>query len=190
MLTDRKQQIYLEYLGLYDGKIDGKKGPKHDAAIVALQKKYMPESEWDGKYGEKTDIVLVNAYRVKKYTKNFKLEEFKCKCNGRYCTGYPARLDIQLLKNLQSLRNEFGSVIVTSGLRCTKYNNKMTGSSKTSKHLKGKALDIAILPLTNSESGRKKVMAYFKKLPEYNYTYCNISGNYPNMGNAVHIDVK
>lgn len=38
--------------------------------------------------------------------------------------------------------------------------------------------------------GRKAIMSFWKTLKGYRYTYCNINGNYPNMGSAVHIDVK
>lgn len=190
MLSVRSRQKYLKYIGLYDGKIDGKDGPKTKAGVLALQKMYFPKKHQDGKYGKNTDILLVNALRVKKYAKNFKLEEFKCGCGGKYCTGYPEKLNIQLLKNLQAARTKYGATIVTSGLRCKKYNNSIVGSSKTSKHMDGKALDVAILPKTNSEKGRKELMNFFKKQPKHNYTYCNIGGNYPNMGNAVHFDVK
>ena len=191
MLSVRSRQKYLQYLGLYTGKIDGKEGAKTKGAYLSLQKAHFArKKDIDGLYGKNTDILLVNAYRVKKYAKNFSLAEFKCGCGCKQCTGYPEKLSVQLLKNLQSVRKEFGATIVTSGLRDKKYNSTMKGSSKTSKHMDGKALDIAILPLTNTESGRKKVMAFVKKLKGHNYTYCNIGGNYPNMGNAVHFDVK
>lgn len=190
MLTVKTRQKYLKELGFYTGKIDGIEGRLTKAAYLALQKKYFSNShEWDADYGKNTDILLVNAYRVKVYTKNFKLEEFKCECGGRYCTGYPVKLNAQLLKNLQKVRTAYGATTITSGMRCKLYNNSLVGSSPTSRHMDGKALDI-VNPKTQTEAGRKTVMKYVKKLKGHNYTYCNIGGNYPNMGNAVHFDVK
>lgn len=191
MLTVRERQEYLKELGFYTGKIDGIAGPLTKKAYRILQDKYfMRESDRDGLYGPNTDKLLQNAYRVKVYTDNFSLSEFKCECGGRYCTGYPVILNVQLLKNIQDVRDEFGQPItITSGMRCRPYNNSLAGSSSVSRHMDGKALDI-YMNRTRTEAGRKTVMAYWKKLPKYNYTYCNIGGDYPNMGNAVHVDVK
>ena len=191
MLTVRERQEYLKKLGLYTGEIDGSAGPLTRAAYKKLQDKYFTRAkDKDGMYGPDTDKLLQNVYRVEVYTKNFKLSEFKCDCGGKYCTGYPAILDVQLLKNIQTVRDYYKQAItITSGMRCKPYNNSLVGSSTTSRHMSGKALDI-FLDKTRMPSGRKEVMAYWKRLPRYNYTYCNIDGSHPNMGNAVHCDVK
>ena len=190
MLTVKERQTYLTNLGYYKGLIDGKECKDTKAAYKALQEDYFTrDKDKDGLYGPNTDILLVNAYFVKNYTKNFKLTEFKCNCKGKYCTGYPVKLDSQLLKNLQKVRIKYGPTTITSGMRCKKYNNSIAGSSSTSKHMNGKALDIYNAK-TTTLSGRRSVMDYWKSLPKYNYTYCNENGNYPNMGNAVHVDVK
>lgn len=189
MLALRTRQTYLKELGLYTGEVDGVVGPLTKKAYVLLQDKYFTrEADKDGLYGPNTEKLLINAYYVKKHTKNFTLDEFKCDCGGKYCTGYPVVLDEQLLKNIQTVRNKFGAITITSGMRCTNYNNSLVGSSRTSKHLKGKALDI-YNPTTRTLAGRTKVMNYWKQLPNYNYTYCNVNGSHPNMGNAVHVDV-
>ena len=190
MLTVKSRQTKLKKLGLYTGKLDDIEGPLTKAAYRKLQKKFFTRAEdIDGKYGYDTEKLLIDAYNVLVCTKNFKLSEFKCECGGRYCTGYPAKLSSQLLKNLQDVRDEFGPTTITSGMRCKTYNRSLAGSSSVSKHLDGKALDI-YNEGTCTESGRKEVMKFVKKLKGHNYTYCNIGGNYPNMGNAVHFDVK
>ncbi len=190
MLSIRTRQTYLKALGFYTGKVDGIEGTKTKAAYKALQKKhFIRKSDIDGIYGTNTEKLLKNAYRVKKYTKNFDLSEFRCGCDGKYCTGYPAELSIQLLKNLQKVRDKDGATTITSGMRCKTHNGLQKGSSKTSRHLSGKALDIRNAK-TASESGRKSVMAYVKTLSGHNYTYANIGGSHPNMGRAVHFDVK
>lgn len=190
LLSKKKRQEYLKYLNFYDGKIDGIVGEKTKKAYKNLQKAYFTrKADIDGKYGTNTDVLLRNAYNVKKYCKDFELEEFKCGCEGKYCTGYPVELNIQLLKNLQAVRDKFGSTTITSGMRCKKHNASLIGSSSTSKHKSGKAVDIKT-GLSKTVSGRKKIMSFWKTLPKWRYTYCNINGDYPNMGAAVHIDVK
>lgn len=190
MLSKKKRQEYLKALGFYDGAIDGIVGAKTKAAYIALQKKYFTRSkDIDGKYGNNTDILLQNAYNVKKYCPNFKLEEFKCGCKGKHCTGYPVVLNIQLLKNLQLVRERFGATTITSGMRCSKYNASLKGSSVLSRHKSGKAVDIKN-GTSATVQGRKSIMKFWKTLPKQRYTYCNTNGDYPNMGAAVHIDVK
>lgn len=189
MLSIKKRQTYLKALGYYKGEIDGKAGPLTKAAYKALQDDYFTRAaDRDGIYGKDTEKLLLNAYYVKTYTKNFRVEEFKCKCGGKHCTGYPVVLDIQFLKNLQSLRNEYGSINISSGMRCEKHNVAVGGSSG-SRHKKGKAADI-YNATTKTLAGRKRVMSSWKKLPKQRYTYCNENGNYPNMGSCVHVDVK
>lgn len=190
LLTVKQRQTRLKALGLYDGKIDGKNGNKTKAAYAKLQNKYfIRPRDKDGIYGKDTDILLRNAYAVKLYCKNFELPEFKCECGGRYCTGYPVKLNVNLLKNIQTLRNEYGSTTITSGLRCKPYNNSLVGSSTTSYHMKGKAVDFAN-QYSSTLAGRRKIMARWKKLPSAGYTYCNENGSAPNMGNAIHVQVK
>jgi hypothetical protein len=189
MLSVKKRQEYLKYLGFYNGDIDGIVGAKTKKAYLDLQKAYFTQkTDIDGIYGKNTDILLQNAYNVKLYCKNFKLEEFKCQCGGKYCTGYPVVLDIQLLKNVQAVREKFGSTNITSGLRCAKHNSAV-GGAFASRHKSGKAVDITNAT-SKTVSGRQTIMSFWKTLPKQRYTYCNINGDYPNMGSAVHIDVK
>lgn len=188
LLSVKNRQKYLKALGFYGGEIDGKVGAKTKLAYRAIQERYFTRAaDIDGLYGKNTDILLRNAYNVSVYCKNFKLEEFRCKCKDS-CTGYPQVIDTQLLINLQALRDAFGTLIVTSCLRCEAH-NKAVGGASSSRHVSGKAADIKC-PTTLSEAGRKSVMDYWKALSKYRYTYCNIGGNYPNMGTSVHVDVK
>lgn len=192
MITMYQRQKELIYLEMMTGKPKIISTKAYRNAVLKLQEKYFrSKKEKDGAYGTKTDILLRNAYRVKLYTKNFKLEEFKCECAGKYCTEYPMLLSTQLLKNLQSVRSHFGKAItITSGMRCKAFNNSLVGSIANSRHTMGKALDIYVSGITDTESGRRKVMNYWKKLKGYNYTYSDIGGSNPYMGNAVHVDVK
>lgn len=189
MLTIKKRQERLKALGYYDGEIDGIAGEKTRAAYRKLQEAYFTRSaDIDGIYGANTDKLLQNAYNVKTYTNSFNLREFRCDCGGKYCTGYPAALSVQLLKNLQAVRDKYGVTAISSGLRCEKHNAAVGGASG-SRHKSGKAVDIVIYKCY-TEARRREVMDFWRTLPQQRYTYCNIGGSYPNMGSAVHVDVK
>ncbi len=189
LLTVEKRKEYFAYLGL---------GEYNKTNILKLQKAYMlRQKDYDGIYGTNTDNLLRTVYNVKKYTKNFKPEEFKCGCNGKYCCGYPTELKKELLENLQEVRSHYGKAVkITSGLRCSTYNNKLSGSASNSRHLSGKAADFHQAGLTDSLSGRKTIIKHLKSLKNHRYSYGNgysssgVSVKAPNMGNAVHTDVN
>lgn len=199
MLDRTTRQKVLTSLGFYNGEINGQWDAKTKAAVKAFQEKYMPKKYWDGgKYTAEVDKWIVSANRIRKSTKNFKLEEFLCNCGGKYCSGLPAKLNEQMLKNLQTIRDTYGKPItVTCGVRCSKYNMLQNGSIANSKHQVGKAVDFYVKGVTDTAAGRKKVMAKVKKLPQYGYTYAYIPNSSDSrertatyMGNAVHMDVK
>lgn len=194
LLTLEKRKEYFKYLGL---------GDYNKSNILKMQKKYMLRKEdCDGIYGKDTDSLLRHLRNVKKYCnpKNFKPEEFRCGCNGKYCCGYPTRMKAKELAHLQKIRTHFGRpMIITSGLRCDKYNAEVNGI-RSSRHKAGYAADFYIAGLTDTLSGRKKVIRYARKLKNHNYSYCNGVYAYstgvlhkksaPAMGNAVHTDTK
>lgn len=200
LLTKKKRQEYLKYLGYYTGAIDGKIGPKTKEAYLKLQKDYFfNKKDMDGIYGKNTDILLRNAYLVKKYTKNFDLkDELSCKCDGKHCTGYPAIYNEYALKYLQDVRDEYGAVTIESSLRC-KTHNKNVGGTSTSKHMKGKAFDIRNSKICKSDSAKKAFVDKYIKKDKASYAYYNGYGRTkyrtsypkaPGMGRSVHIDVK
>jgi len=88
-------------------------------------------------------------------TKNFNIDEFKCKGNLKGCKcEMPEDVykNIQeLAENLQIIRDELQEPIkVNSAWRCENYNRKIGGVSK-SQHVKGKAADIVVKNLTPDE---------------------------------------
>lgn len=199
MLSIRERQTYLKYLGLYKGSIDGIEGRLTKEGYKSLQNKFFTrKSDRDGKYGRNTDMLLVNAYNVKKYTKNFSLSEFKCGCNTKYCTGYPAYLNINLLRNLQTMRNNYGAITITSPLRCSKHNANIGGVAG-SYHTKGKALDLYNVRFSSSFTNRKYAIEKWLLLPKANMAYQNgymhykgksvMGYNAPKMGNVIHVQV-
>lgn len=76
-------------------------------------------------------------------TKNFKIEEFNCKCG---CEMPSDVLDniIKLASQLQYLRDKIGKPIkINSAYRCESH-NKAIGGSSNSQHKIGKAADIVV----------------------------------------------
>ena len=187
LLTVNERKAIFKALGL---------GEYNEKNIKAFQKKYMArKSDVDGKYGVNTDNTLRTVYYVKKYTKNFKPEEFKCECGGRYCCGYPSYMKPAELIHIQAIRDHYGRPItVTCGLRCRTWNSKLGGSIQNSLHLSGQAIDFYQSGVTDTLSNRKASIKWIKKQPNHHYTYGNGINSYgngvsaPYMGNALHTD--
>jgi hypothetical protein len=116
---------------------------------------------------------------------HFKKAEFKCKCGGRYCNGYPAgNTSAKLLTILEKIRAHYGkSVTIRSGQRCKKRNAQVGGVSN-SMHTKGKAADIYIKGICDTAAGRKQVVRLAYKYGA-KYSYANTR----QMGTSVHINV-
>lgn len=200
MLTVKQRQEKLKFLGFYKGAIDGVEGAKTKRAYKELQDTYFfRKQDKDGKYGTNTEKLLESAYNVKKYSKNFDLKKDKlyCHCKGKYCTGYPAIINDDLMRNIQAERDKWGATSITSMLRCKKW-NELQGGTKNSYHTKGKAVDFWNKH-TLTLSKRKDVINYWFKLHNPHYSYCN--GYYKSksgsgsktakgMGISVHGDVS
>jgi len=78
--------------------------------------------------------------------RNFKWEEFKCSCgcNDRPRNEIEKHMDTELIRKLDFAR-DLAQIpfIITSGYRCLTFNTTI-GSSTTSSHIKGYAVDIAV----------------------------------------------
>ena len=109
--------------------------------------------------------------------KYFDKDEFKCKCGGKYCTGYPKEPQRLLVESADDVREYFDAPItVSSGLRCTTHNANCGGVSN-SRHLSGKAMDFCVKGKTANQ-----VLVYVRTLPNIRYCYA-IDNNY------VHMDI-
>lgn len=205
----KRIQVYLKALSFYKGKIDGIKGVKTINAIISFQKKYKLKA--DGIVGKNTKKMLIKKYNLylknKKVSKKakysfqknngeinwdkvknlgFKKSEFKCHCKGKYCNGYPSKISPDLVYVVIKLRKKYNKpVYITSGLRCKKWNRLQAGSSSTSKHMSGKAVDFYIPNLTNSNSKRNKIKSYLYSIKKVKYVYHGTK----NMSNAIHVNV-
>lgn len=190
-LTVKSQKQIMKDFGFYDGPIDSAKDDARNEAILKVNRKYLPKRLHKAIYYKETDIVLRNLRRFTECgIRNFKLDEFKCGCGRKYCSGYPGVLNDRLLINLQEMRDILGKPItITSGMRCAEFNAKTPGAIKNSKHTKFRAVDFYVPEITEALIGRKSVMNEWKKLPKAGYTYCDVNGSHPNMGNAIHVEV-
>ena len=186
LLTEEQRKQRFEYLGL---------GEYNEANIRKFQRKYLRKQDVDGEWGIDSDNALRHVYNVKRYTKSFAPEEFKCDCGGRYCTGYPTYMKKAELINLQKIRNHYGVPMkVTQGVRCTGRNRELRGSVVNSGHLKGYACDFYMSGVTDTLANRKAAIKWMKKLDNTEYIYGNginsngYAVNAPYMGNAMHYE--
>ena len=167
---------------------DGIIGPDTIACVKAFQKKNGLTA--DGIIGVKTLAKIEKSAGTAgtgsaggvdwSKVKYFKKSEFKCDCGGKYCSGYPADIDPDLVELLEETRKHYGKAIqITSGLRCKKRNNELAGSSPVSKHMEGKAADIWIV---GTAPNNDSLVNWFRKKSRVGYSYTGFG--------AVHVEVK
>ena len=147
-MTLTQQQNLLQYLGYYEGKVDGIDGPLTQAAVEAFRRDNgMPAM------GAELEEVLIGAVFHGRFkgsvpevdfwstVKYFGRHEFACKC-GKHCDGYPVEPSEALVRALDAIREETGlPVYINSGVRC-KQHNEVVGGADDSSHLYGDAADI------------------------------------------------
>ena len=162
-----KVQTILANMGKYKGNIDGIWGAQSEAALNAAYEECKPASN-------KTDMQNAPNWA----TKWFSRAEFRCKCGGKFCTGFPYEPDLFLMSILDRIREHFGvPVVITSGVRC-KAHNANVGGVANSKHLYGKAADFYVKGFSSSS-----VLAYVSTITGVYYCYA-IDGN------TIHVDVS
>lgn len=159
-MTIKQRQNLLAYLGYYVGNIDGVWGTLSKTATKAFQKDFGLQA--DGVCGEDTEKALkhtvcfgiakkeeVAISKTETTTGTFwdeieffDREEFRCKCGGKYCNGFPAEPKEQLVRIANQLRKNLGvPVSIVSGLRCPEW-NRIQGGVENSQHMYGEAADI------------------------------------------------
>lgn len=127
MTADENGQFY------YSGSLDGIWGPKSQAAAERFIRDFTgeeaaPAPEPTGDFWDDIEF--------------FKREEFRCKCGGLYCKGFPAEPDEQTVRYADEIRRRLGVPLsVNSGLRCKVWNQKNDGASQ-SLHMTGLACDL------------------------------------------------
>lgn len=181
-MTIKQMQCLLCYLGYYNGEIDGIWGRGSESATRQFQTDY--DLVPDGSFGPATEArikeVIANDEAPADFwaeIKYFKREEFRCKCGGKHCDGFPAEMDKTLIRTADRVREHFGKrMIVSSGVRCETHNANV-GGVPGSRHKLGKAMDFCVDGFSAAS-----VLDYVQKLPEVRYSYA-IDSNY------VHMDV-
>ena len=69
-------------------------------------------------------------------SQNFSRWEFECSCGCGY-----SQVQVEFVKRLQKVRENFGPMTINSGCRCGSY-NRSVGGSPLSAHVPGLAVDI------------------------------------------------
>lgn len=160
-MTIKQRQHLLAYLGYYVGNVDGDWGTLSQTACAAFQKDFGGITV-DGHGGKETDKALIQSvandkFKVEKVVENhakgetgtfwddiefFTREEFRCKCGGKYCNGFPAEPKEQMVRIADQLRRNLGvPITIVSGLRCPEW-NAIQGGVVNSQHMFGEASDI------------------------------------------------
>ena len=184
-MTVKQKQHLLAYLGYYQAEADGIWGSKSREATEAFQKDHGLTA--DGCFGADTARRMLEVISTGEAAEDgadsfwadiefFTEEEFRCKCGGRYCNGYPARMQEQVVRICDSARRQFDRPgHVSSGLRCRTHNAN-EGGVADSQHMYGEAVDLMIEGISADQ-----LLAYIQTL-SHRYAY-------PINGTNVHVDI-
>lgn len=192
-----QRQHLLAYLGYYVGAVDGIWGSGSREACRAFQRDR--ELTVDGYGGLDTDKALryavyndlekpkqvdedidvpTNEGTFWGHIRHWSREEFRCRCGGKYCNGFPAEPNQTLVELVDDIRHKAGRPgIPSSGLRCPTWNS-IQGGVANSDHCKGKALDFSIEGMSGSQ-----LLSLAQSDPRTRYAYI-IDGGW------VHVDVE
>lgn len=186
-MTNQQKQYLLGYLGYYTWLVDGIWGKMSCEATKAFQQDYGMEA--DGIFGTETEVRILDVIGSGERPaeedpgdfwdeiRYFSRDEFQCTCAGRGCNGFPAEPAERLVRNAEAARKHFGNAaIVSSGVRCSLRNAELPGSAANSLHMRGKAMDFAVMGVS-----AKDLLAYIKTLPEVDEAYA-IDKSYVHMG--------
>ncbi len=119
----------------YNDALDGKWGPKSKAAAERFLKDFI---------GEEATPAPDTTHDFWDEIEYFDREEFRCKCGGLYCQGFPAEPDETMVRYANEIRKRLGvPLTVNSGLRCEVWNRKTKDASPNSNHKTGIACDLS-----------------------------------------------
>lgn len=179
-MTVKQKQNLLAYLGYYVGNIDGIWGTLSKTAMDAFKEDFkgldvpnMPENAPEKALKHAVAYDLFKTEPVKDETGTFWDEieyfdrsEFKCKCGGKYCNGYPAEPNERMVRIADQLRKNLGvPITIVSGLRCKTW-NAIQGGEANSQHMYGEAADIYAKGISQS-----RVEAELDKIGGVRYHY-------------------
>ena len=183
LLTTLQTQCLLAFLGLYPHTaIDGIWGEKSRKALKDFQARHGLTA--DGPRGKQSSDALRKAVMEEERNfwsgvRYFTREEFRCRCGGKDCGGFPEEPSEKLVSLADDIRAHFGRPAhATSGLRCPKHNARCSGVAN-SRHLTGRALDFYIEDISGPA-----LLTYVQSDPRTRYAY-QIPGT-----DCVHMDVE
>lgn len=195
-MDNKQRQHLLAYLGYYKMKVDGDWGSGSREACKAFQRDRNltpdgyggPDTDKQLRYAvynglEKTvpvdeDINVPTTETFWDHIRYWSREEFRCRCGGKYCNGFPAEPDQTLVELVDDIRHKAGRPgIPSSGLRCKTWNS-LQGGVANSDHMIGKALDFSIEGMSGAQ-----LLSLAQADPRTRYAYI-IDGGW------VHVDVE
>lgn len=196
-MTNKQRQHLLAYLGYYVMTVDGVWASGSREACREFQRDRGitvdgyggPETDKALKYAVYNDLeqpepvdrdtdVLTNTGTFWDHIRYWSREEFRCRCGGKYCNGFPAEPNQTLVELVDDIRHKAGRPgIPSSGLRCKTWNS-LQGGVANSDHMKGKALDFSIEGMSGAQ-----LLSLAQADPRTRYAYI-IDGGW------VHVDVE
>lgn len=193
-MTVKQKQCLLAYLGYYAGEIDGSFGPQSAAATRAFQTAYGLDA--DGLFGPETQARILEVIASGEAPgataqaaegtgedwwadiQYFRRDEPGIACPCGRCGGFPVEPTEKLMRLADKVRGLAGAPAnPSSTVRCPAHNAELKGSSPTSRHMSGKAMDFRVTGWSSA-----KLLALVKQQPEVRYSYA-IDESY------VHMDV-
>ena len=182
-MTNKQKQLLLQFLGLYDGAIDGIWGPKSQEAMNLVRDKYGEDcdtvalmesiADWVPSNGTSTGNNGTFWDEIKYFDRG---EAFiACPCGN--CGGFPVEPVERLMRNADVTREHFGKpMIPTSTVRCAAHNASLKDSAANSLHMRGKAMDFGIPGVSAAT-----IVNYVRTLPEVHECYA-IDESHVHMG--------
>lgn len=200
-MTNKQRQHLLAYLGYYKMNVDGYWESGSREACKAFQRDRNltadgyggPETDKQLRYAVYNDLEkpepvpeldtteenAVEAEMEWPGVVHFDPEEVRCKCNGKYCNGFPHKMQPLVMQIAERSRQWSGHPIqVISGLRCETHNRNEKGV-KNSQHMYGEALDVYFYGVTPAAA-----LAWLQSQPDVRYAY-QIDGS-----NNIHFDIE
>ena len=189
-MTISQKQNLLQFLGYYTSAVDGIWGAQSIQATKRFQADFGLTD--DGEFGQKTedrirqaigncdDLILDLPGSEKEQDEEpksfdgtfwdeieyFIPDEMKCKCGGKYCSGYPYEVQPLLMRILDRARRWSGHPIqIVSGLRCETHNRNENGVWN-SQHMFGEAADVYFCNISADTA-----LAWLQSQPDVRYAY-------------------
>lgn len=199
-MTNTQRQHLLAYLGYYKLAVDGDWASGSREACKAFQRDRNitpdgyggPETDKALRYAVGNDLMKPEAVPDDGATAenssevemewpgvvHFDPEEIRCQCNGKFCNGFPHKMQPLVMQIAERARQWSGHPIqVFSGLRCPEWNRIQKGV-KNSQHMYGEALDVYFYGVTPSAA-----LTWLQSQPDVRYAY-QIEGS-----NNIHFDI-